>query len=73
MKCDRPYIIILLAKTTSKRDNQRPLYFHHGILLYYKLVLRNLASKMKLMADNIRIFMASKPFGSNSRVVNLDI
>ena len=65
-------IIILLARTTLKRNNQGPLYFYHVIRLYNKLVLRNLSSKMKLMADNIMIFMASKPFGSNSYVANLE-
>ncbi len=59
-----------LAKTTSKRHNIRLLYFYLAILLYNMWVLMNIVSRVKIIADNMRIFIASKLIRSNPIVTN---
>ena len=59
-----------LAKTTSRRLNVRLLYFYLAILLYNIWVLLNIVSRIIIIADNLRIFMASilikvNPFSTN--------
>ncbi|EQD59062.1 hypothetical protein B2A_04127 [mine drainage metagenome] len=60
-----------LAKTTSKRHNIRLLYFYLAILLYNTWVLMNIVSRVEIIADNMRVFIASKLIGTNPFVTNL--
>lgn len=49
-----------LARTTSKRYNVRLLYFYLAIVLYNIWVLVNILSMVNIIADNMRICIASK-------------
>ena len=60
-----------LAKTTSKRHNIRLLYFYLAILLYNMWVLMNIASRVKIIADTMKTFMASTLIRTNPFVTNL--
>ena len=60
-----------LAKTTSKRRNIRLLYFYLAILIYNIWVLLNIVSNVEIIADNMRIFIASRLVRSNPFVTNL--
>ncbi len=46
-----------LARTTSKRHNIRLLYFYLAILLYNMWVLMNIVARVKIIADNMKIFI----------------
>ncbi|EQB73199.1 MAG: transposase IS4 family protein [Ferroplasma sp. Type II] len=60
-----------LARTTSKKHDIRLLYFYLAILLYNMWVLLNLVSRVKTIADNMRVFIASKLIGANPFVTDL--
>ena len=59
-----------LARTTSKRHNTRPLYFYLAILLYNMRVLINIVVWVKIIAENLKVFIASKPIEANPFVTN---
>ena len=59
-----------LAKTTSKRRNIGLSYFYLAILLYNIWVLLNIVSNVEIIADNMRIFIASRLIRSNPFVTN---
>lgn len=60
-----------LAKTTSKRRDIRLLYFYLAILIYNIWVLMNIVSRVRIMADNMGIFIASSLIRTNPFVTNL--
>ena len=57
-----------LAKATSKRHNLRQLHFYQAILLYNIWILMNFVSRVKIIAVNMRIFIASKLIRAKSFV-----
>lgn len=59
-----------LAKATSKRHNLRQLHFYQAILLYNIWILMNFVSRVKIIAVNMRIFIASKLIRANPFVTN---
>jgi len=59
-----------LARTISRRLNVRLLYFYLAILLYNIWIILNIVLRVIIIADNLRIFMASilikvNPFSTN--------
>ena len=60
-----------LAKTTSKRYSTRLLYFYFAILLYNFWVLLNLRSHMRIIADVMRMLIASTLVKTNPFMANL--
>ena len=60
-----------LAKTTSRRRKIRLLYFYFAILLYNFWVLLNLMCGFRIIADVLRVFIASKLVKTNPFVTNL--
>ena len=60
-----------LAKTTSRRRKIRLLYFYFAILLYNFWVLLNLMCGFRIIADALRVFIASKLVKTNPFVTNL--
>ena len=54
-----------LARTTSKRYNVRLLYFYLAIILYNIWVLVNILSRVHIIADNMRTYIASKLIRAN--------
>ena len=60
-----------LARTTSKRYNVRLLYFYLAIILYNIWVLVNILSRVDIIADNMRILIASKLIGANPIITNI--
>ena len=60
-----------LARTTSKRHNIRLLYFYLAILLYNMWVLMNIVARVKIIAENLKVFIASKLIEANPFVTNL--
>ena len=54
-----------LARTTSKRYNVRLLYFYLAIVLYNIWVLVNILSRVHIIADNMRTYIASKLIRAN--------
>ena len=59
-----------LARTTSKRHSIRLLYFYLAILLYNMWVLMNIVVRVKIIAENLKVFIASKLIESNPFVTN---
>ena len=59
-----------LARTTSKRHSVRLLYFYLAILLYNMWVLMNIVVRVKMIAENLKVFIASKPIEVNPSVTN---
>ncbi|MGC8505223.1 MAG: transposase [Thermoplasmata archaeon] len=60
-----------LAKTTSRKHKIRLLYFYLAILIYNMWVLLNIVSRVRIIADNMRIFIASGLIRTNPFVTNL--
>ena len=64
-----------LAKTTSKRYGTRLMYFYLAVLLYNFWVLLNLKSRIRIIADVLRIVVTSvlvtvNPFSPIFRLEN---
>ncbi|MHB1806500.1 MAG: transposase [Thermoplasmataceae archaeon] len=59
-----------LARTTSKRNSIWLLYFYLAILLYNMWVLMNIVVRVKIIAENLKVFIASKLIESNPFVTN---
>ena len=60
-----------LARTTSKRHSIRLLYFYLAILLYNMWILMSIVSRVEIIADNMKVFIASKLIEANPFVTNL--
>ncbi len=60
-----------LAKTTSRKHKIRLLYFYLAILIYNMWVLMNIVSRVRIIAHNMGIFIASGLIRTNPFVTNL--
>ena len=59
-----------LARTTTKIWRIRLMYFYLAVLLYNLWVLLNMVSDVQIIADNVRVFVASILIRNNPFVTN---
>ena len=60
-----------LARTTSKRLSVRLLYFYLAMLLYNIWVMINIGSSVRIMADGLKVLIASSLIRENPFVMNI--